>query len=305
MKKISLSTLALLLLALITAYDDSTLEKRETQPVLKQTYQRIISLAPSITETLFALGLGEQIIGVTRYCNYPPGALTKPRIGGYLDPNVEAIMALKPDLVITFPDHHALEQKLEQVGITVRQIQHQKTLSDVLDSIHVIGKTTGKFIEAEALVKALQTRMETVKNQTAALSRPRVLVVMARPLGTPPKEVFIAGPGDPYNEMIRIAGGINAYQGQLIRVPPLSAEGIISLNPDVIIELVSRQGTQQGVDEKTILQDWTRFSKITAVKTGRIHLFADDFDTVPGPRFILTLEKMAQVIHPEIKGAVP
>lgn len=268
-----------------------------------ERYHRIISLAPSITETLFALGLGAQVVGVTRYCNYPPKALTKTRVGGYLDPNLEAIVALRPDLIITFPGHRTLTQRLEQLRISTLQVQHQK-LKDILDSIRIIGMATGKETEAKALLASLKSRMDAIKAKTAGLPRPQVLVVMGHPI-SPLREVFVAGAADPYDEMIRIAGGVNAYQGRFIRMPPLSAEGIMHLDPEVIIELISEQTAPQDLDDTALLQDWAGFSTVAAVKTGRVHFFTDDFDTVPGPRFIRTLEKMARAIHPELKWAKP
>jgi iron complex transport system substrate-binding protein len=305
MKKIGL--LALLALAFIAAYHNSSSWKgRETESTSKRPlaeYHRIISLAPSITETLFALGLGEQVVGVTRYCDYPPEALTKSKVGGYLDPNMEAIVALEPDLVITFPGYQALEQRLEQLGISTLQVQHQ-TLRDILDSIHIIGTATGKEIEAKDLLTVLRSRIEDIKAKVADLPRPRVLVVMGHPRGNPLKEVFVAGTADPYDEMIQITGGINAYRGSFIRVPPLSAEGIIYLNPEVIIDLISSQ-EMKGWNDKVLFQDWANLPEVSAVKTGRVHFFTDDFDTVPGPRFILTLEKMARVIHPEVNWTMP
>lgn len=306
MKKIGLFTL-LALASIVGAYGFNPLAGQETPstPAPPLVYQRIISLAPSITETLFALQLGAQVVGVTRYCDYPPQALSKPKVGGYLDPNMEAIVTLRPDLVITFPGHQTLQRRLDQLGIATLQVQHQK-LEDILEAIHIIGAATGKEAEAAALLTALKRRVEAIKAKTAGLPRPRVLVTMGRPIGNPLKEVFVAGAADPYDEMIRIAGGVNAYQGRFIRVPPLSAEGIIHLDPEVIIELVSdREAQKKDWSDTTLVQDWAGLSRVAAVKTGRIHLFADDFDTVPGPRFIQTLEKMAQVIHPEVNWTRP
>lgn len=299
MKKASL--LVLLALIFIAGYEGSHPRQGKEHLPLRQPfreYQRIISLAPSITETLFALGLGEQVVGVTRYCDYPPQALSKPHVGGYLDPNMEAILILRPDLVMTLSGRQRLKQRLEQLGIPALQVPHQ-TLGDILTSIRIIGAATGREAKAQSLLTTLKARMERIRAKTAGLPRPRVLVVMSRTAGGPIKEVFIAGAADPYNEMIHIAGGINAYQGEFIRVPPLSAEGIIRLDPEVIIELVSDEVAQGSRGKKALLQDWANLPGIAAVETGRVYLFAEDFDTVPGPRFILTLEKMARIIHPE------
>lgn len=295
MKKASL--FILLALVFIAGYEGTQRQQGKGHAPSKG-YDRIISLAPSITEILFALDLGKHVVGVTRYCDYPPQALSKPRIGGYLDPNMEAILILEPDLVITLAGQRSLKQGLERLGIPALQVPHQ-TLGNILDSIRLIGAATDRKAEAQSLLATLKARMERIKAKTAGLPRPRVLVVMSRPAGSPINEVFIAGAADPYDEMIRIAGGINAYQGKFVRIPPLSAEGIIRLNPEIIIELVSNQAAQDSGNNKTRLRDWASLPVIAAVETGRIYLFADDFDTVPGPRFILTLEKMARIIHPE------
>lgn len=306
MKKLGL--FILLALILITGYEGThPQQSKERLPLWQQSgeYDRIISLAPSITETLFALGIGNRVVGVTRYCDYPPQALSKPQVGGYLDPNMEAILALRPNLAITLSGQQRLKQRLEQLGIPALQVPHQ-TLSDILDSIRMIGAATGTEAAAKSLLTRLKARIEHIKAKTSGLSRPRVLVVMSRSAGGLIKEVFIAGAADPYDQMIRIAGGINAYQGQFIRVPPLSVEGIIHLNPEIIIELVSdnRVG-QEGWSDTALLQDWATLSGVTAVQTDRVYLFAEDFDTVPGPRFILTLEKMARIIHPEMDWSTP
>lgn len=298
---------ALLALILIAGYEEIPSQRgKEHLPLWQQSqaYERIISLAPSITETLFALGAGKRVVGVTRYCNYPPQALSKPQVGGYLDPNMEAILALRPDLVIAFSGQQRLQRRLEQLGIPTLQVHHRK-VNDILESIRIIGAATGKEAEAKSLLTTLRARIERIKAKTAGLPRPRVLVVMSRAAGNSIKEAFVAGAADPYDQMIHIAGGVNAYQGQFVRVPPLSAEGIISLNPEVIIELVSDEVVQAGWSDKALLQDWNSLSSITAVQTGRIYLFAEDFDTVPGPRFILTLEKMARAIHPEVDWSAP
>lgn len=239
------------------------------------------------------------MVGVTRYCDYPPQALSKPQVGGYLDPNMEAILALRPDLVIAFAGQQRLKRRLQQWGIPTLPIHH-RTVDDILHSIRLIGAVTGHEAKAQSLLTRLKAQIAHIKAKTAGLPRPRVLVVMSRAAGSPIREVYIAGNADPYDQMIRMAGGVNAYQGQFVRVPPLSAEGLIRLDPEVIIELVSERVVQGGWSKKDRLQDWRSLPGITAVQTGRIYFFSDEYDMVPGPRFILTLEKMARAIHPEV-----
>lgn len=269
------------------------------QPSAPRAYTRIVSLAPNITETLFALGLGERVAGVTRYCKYPPEAAKKEKIGGYYDQNYEAIVSLRPDIVVMLPEHKEVGKRLSGLGFNTLAVDN-KTINDILDSINTIGRACGAEEMASELVDSLRKRIEAVRGRTANLKRPRTLVLFARGMDAGIKTVYAAGRGGYYDELIEIAGGINAYRDEKIKFPAISREGLIALNPDVILELVPSD-EKKGWSEAAMLKEWEALSGIKAVKHGMVYVLSRDYLTVPGPRFILLLEDMTRAIHPDIR----
>jgi len=261
--------------------------------------RRIVSLAPNITETLFALGLGDRIVGVTRYCTYPPAARTRARVGGYFHPDYEAIIALQPDLVILLTDHRRPKRNLEDLGLRTLVVKN-KSISDVMESIETMGTVCGARERAGELLEDIRARMERIRELTAGLPRPRVLISVERDVGSGSVEsASISGREGFHGKMIELAGGVNAYGGS-VEFPRLSGEGLIRLDPQVIIDLVP-DAAGRGLEAASILRDWESISRIDAVRRGRVHVFGDDYMVIPGPRFILILEEMARVIHPEVK----
>ena len=282
--------------ALVLAYAQTpaTAEK-----VAREGYKRIISLAPSITETLFALGTGDRVAGVTRYCLYPPEARTKEKIGGYYDTNYEAALSLNPDLVILFPEHEKQITDFKSLGVDVMVVDHSD-INGILDSIIEIGRAVGAKERAHRLVAALKAGIKRVRKKTENLPRPGVLVSIGRNMGSGDlSDLFISGEDGYYDSMITIAGGMNVYKGRTANFPAVSAEGILRLNPQVIIDVIPDL-EKRGWDEKDILKEWQKVGGVDAVKNGRVYVFSGDYTVIPGPRFILTLEKMARAIHPEI-----
>ncbi|MBW2060599.1 MAG: ABC transporter substrate-binding protein [Deltaproteobacteria bacterium] len=270
-----------------------------TAPDTDREYNRIVSLAPSITEMLFVLSLGDRVVGVTRFCKYPPEALSIAKMGGFYDPNYEAVIASKPDLVILSVEHQNPRRHLTSLGLNVLVVNYS-TLSGILDSLSLIGRACGVQEKAKAEIATLKKRMDLISNKTEGLPRLSVLVSISRSMGSDTlTEIYIAGRDEFYDEMITLAGGRNAYGGK-IKYPTVSGEGIISLNPEVIIDLAPETG-EQDLKEAVILKEWQRFSNVDAVKNGRVHVFRQGFMVIPGPRFILTLEALARALHPEVK----
>jgi len=268
------------------------------------TCNRIVSLAPSITEVLFALGLEEKIVGVTRYCKYPPEAQKKPRIGGYYDPNYEAIVALRADLVVLFPEHEEPKKNLQGLHINTLTVSH-RSITDILDSITTIGSFCGVEPAAQRIVADLKRRTGRIKEKTEGLYRPRTIISVGRSMGKGGLDsVYISGRDGFYTELLSLAGGTNIYDKGTVAFPVFSGEGLIRLNPEVIIEMVPNLRKNEW-DQKTILQEWTTSCEVDAVKHNRVYLFAQDYAVVPGPRFILLLENMARVLHPEIAWEQP
>jgi iron complex transport system substrate-binding protein len=259
-------------------------------------YTRIVSLAPNITETLFALGLGDRVAGVTRFCTYPPEAENRPRVGGFLDINFEALAALRPDLVILLPEHDEIRKKLEGLQIKTMTV-HNRIVRDIFSTIRAIGDTCGVSARADSLARDMETRMESVRKRTESLPKPRVLVIIERKVGGgTPGAVYVAGPHTSFDEMIRLAGGFNAYRGPEITYPEISVEGIIRLNPEVILDIIPTLG-ELGFTEERAREDWKSLRTVSAVKTNRIFILCDNALVIPGPRFIEGLEKIAGIIH--------
>ena len=260
--------------------------------------ERIVSLAPSITETLFALGLGDRIAGVTRFCTYPPEARSKPHIGGYYDPNYEAITALGPDLVVLLNAHVAAQQNLARLGVPTLAVNH-KDIDGILDGILTLGKYCGAQKKSVAMVHDLKTRMQKIRDRVKTLQTPRVLVCVGRNMGNAALgDVYIAGNKSLYNQFIQLSGAVNAYTGPGA-YPKVSAEGLLHINADIIIDLLPDIREKKDGRERVIRQ-WQGVPGLNAVKKGRLYILAQDYAVIPGPRFILLLEQMAQLIHPAL-----
>jgi iron complex transport system substrate-binding protein len=250
------------------------------------TPQRIISLAPSNTEILFALGLGDRVVAVTMYCDYPPEAQDKEKVGDYYGPDIEKIIALQPDLVLATDFHRFdLIPALEEQGLTVFAVAPQ-TLEDVLQSIQKIGQITGKEAEALELVNEMTSKIEEIEEQTAELAeRPLVFYMTWHdPMWTVGRNTWI-------DDLINIAGGANIFSQYFESGAMVEIEWVIFLNPEIII-------TSEWS------YDWalnaTELASTNASQTGRIYTFDDDLAQRPGPRLVEGLEWFAHVIHPEI-----
>jgi len=262
-------------------------------------YHRIVSLAPSVTEILFELGLGDNVVGVTRYCKYPPEACGKTQVGGYVDPNYEELLRLRPDIVVMLSVHTAAQEHLRRLGLATLTVDHA-TIQGIVGSIMTIGNACGAARRAEAMVKEIIARLDRVRDMTNGCDRPRVLVSVDRNTDAF-SSVYIAGEKTCYDEMITIAGGVNAYTSATAAYPAVSTEGICRMDPQVIIDLVPYLEKSEKKREK-ILAQWNSIAGVEAVKEGRVYLFEQDYTVIPGPRFIALLEDMARAIHPELHG---
>jgi iron complex transport system substrate-binding protein len=261
-------------------------------------------MAPSITETLFALGLGDRVVGVSRFCDYPPEACTRVRVGGFLDPNLEAIVALRPELVVLLVESEQTAVALRELGIPTLTVCHQNVES-ILESFRTIGQACGAEEQARTLLGDVTARIDRIREKTAGLGRPRVMVVAGRALNTEKlEEVFVASSDGHLDRLVELAGGVNAFPQGSVRFPTVSHEGILKINPEVIIELVTEHDRAQFGEER-ILRDWRQVAEVEAVRHGRVYLIADDRATRPGPGFVLLLQNFARLIHPEVGWSDP
>ncbi len=272
---------------------------RSDRPPETRRCERIVSMSPDVTETLFELGLGDRVVGVTRYCKYPPEARTKAKVGGFLDPNFEALLALKPDLVVIRDDNQQSRAALRRLRLNTLAVSH-KSVEGILDSITTIGRALGEEARAEEIVSDVHSRIGRIERKTAGRDRPRVLFVVARPAGSGKLEgVTVAAADGFFDKLITLAGGQNACRDVAAPFPLISSEGILWMKPQVIIDLV-RPISETKLDKETILRDWQQVAAVEAVKNRRVYVVDDDFASIPGPRFILLVEKLARLIHPEI-----
>jgi len=255
---------------------------------------RIVSLAPSLTEIVFELGLGDRVAAVTRYCTYPPEARAKPQVGGYYDPSYEAVTAAKPDLVLTLTEHEEIRRELAKLGLRTLTADHL-TVRGVLDSILAIGGACGCCERATALRDRLEARIRDVGRRTSGRPKPRVLLSIGRMAGDASlNRVTICGRKGYFEELLELAGGTNAFEGDL-EFPSLSAEGILQTNPDVVIELWPDL-KEKGLDPELVRKQWSRIPGFRA----RVDVIGESYVIVPGPRMVVLLEDLARAIHPEV-----
>ncbi len=256
-------------------------------------------MAPSITETLYALGLSDRLVGVTRFCTYPAEVRRLPKVGGFLDPNFEAIIALKPDLVILLEEHEQWLPGFRKLGLTTAVVCH-KYISGIIESLRTVGSTCGVEDRGRRAADEIQTRLDRIRDKTAGAKRPRVMISIDRIQGSGGLvDVYIAGNDDYFDKMIELAGGENVGHHALARFPMVSTEGIMRMNPDVIVDLVSGVDTEHFLPEET-LADWQGLENVEAVRRHRIYTFNRDYSIVPGPRFIQFVEDLARLLHPEM-----
>jgi iron complex transport system substrate-binding protein len=256
--------------------------------------QRIVSLAPSNTEILFALGLGDKVVGDTEYCNYPEAAKTKPKVGGFSTVDIEKVVSLRPDLVLATRIHDkTIIPALENLGITVVALT-PGSLNEVLDSIKLVGKITGQDKEAAELIKNLGTRIEEITDKTQNLSpeqRPRVFYV------TWHDPLWTAGTGTLSNDVISQAGGQN-IASDITGDKTIDLETVISRDPEVIIVSVG-MGTGEDLPWQYIKAE-SRLKNTQALLNDRVYKIDGDLIHRPGPRVVEALEEMTQFIHPEL-----
>ncbi len=285
-----LSLLALLLTSVSRAANPKFIDEVGREVVLPSPPKRIISLAPNITEILFSLGLDEEIVGVSTYCNYPEKAKSKLRVGSYLALDYEKVVSLKPDLVIATGAGNTQDmvERLEKLGFPTYVI-YPKSFNDILQSIGHLGRVVDREKEAVAIIQEMARRRDRVVELAQALYRPKVFFQIAE------APIVTVGKGSFGDDLIRLAGGQNIAGNEREMYPRLGMEEILKRSPEVI--LVSSMNPGGAYDK--VLREWARWKTIPAVKQGRIHLVNSDLIDRPSPRIIEGLEEIVRTLHPE------
>jgi iron complex transport system substrate-binding protein len=247
---------------------------------------RIVSLAPSTTEALYAVGLGTQVVGVSRYCDFPPEARKLPRVGGFIDPSLEAILALHPTWVVgaRSPSNRGVVTTLQARGIET-WFPKVESVPDVVKLLRGLGARMHRNADAERVVRALEHDLKAITKIYRDSPQPRVLLIFSE------EPLSVAGPGSLGDEMITHAHARNALKfGQ--RYATLGIEQVIELAPDIIV--IARHSTSPMGDPTL---DWQRFRTIPAVANKRVHIVRDDRLLRPGPRIAQGVQVLARTIH--------
>ncbi len=267
----------------------------DTEPTKDQPghYHRVIGLSPSIVEIIYQLGLSDRLVGVSRFCHYPPEAQQKTVVGGYVDLDYEAVLGLEPDCVVLLEEQKTLATKLNAMGIHTIILDHASTRG-VMGSISILGRAFGKEPLANQIVRAMNDRVSALTQKARSTeNRPRILVCIERDTNSAfPDRVIAAGNKGVHQEYIDMVHGINAYQGP-VAYPLLSREKLIHLDPDIIIDLI-REDVWEEKGRDTLLRQWQAYGELRAVKNKRLVFLHEHKHMIPGPRFIDTLETFAQ-----------
>jgi len=253
---------------------------------------RIVSLVPSVTESAFALGGEARIIGVSDFCDWPPAARAKPRVGGMVNPSLETLVALKPDLVVGTDEGNREETfvQLQRLGIPV-YIVHAHRISEMYDLIARVGALTGRRDAVGPLVAGIQRRIDAVRAAVKARPAPRVLYVLW------PDPLLVPGRDSHLTEMIELAGGRSITAGEPVSYVRFSIEAAVARAPEVIV--LADHSTGASTAGRAAPEKWQALTSVPAIRAGR--LYSVDLSVLHryGPRVPEGLELLARMIHPE------
>lgn len=258
---------------------------------------RIVSTAPSLTEVLFALGLGPRVVGVTEFCRYPPEAAQKPKIGTFLEPNLERVLAQRPDLVLVVRNPVQLAERLSQLGLRAVEIP-QDTLAEILASVHRIGRLAGVEARAAALADSIERDLDDLRRRASKLPQRKVLFLVGRSPGSLQGMVGV-GPGTFIDELIRLSGGANVLAHSPMAYPRVSVEQIFSADPDVILDMgdfAHHEGKPMEAAEQ-FRAVWAPYRSLRAVRENRVRQVAGEALIRPGPRVAEGARLCLELIH--------
>jgi iron complex transport system substrate-binding protein len=255
--------------------------------------RRIVSLVPGVTEILFAIGAQDALVGVTDFCDYPPDARRKARVGDMLAPNLETLVSLTPDIVIATRSGNREEtfDQLKRLGLPVYLVDEPPSIADVQRLVAGLGELTGRRAAAATVGAGLERRIAAVRERVSGRPRPRVLYVLW------PEPLIVPGRGSLVSELIAAAGGESVTADQGHGYPRMSLEAAVGRAPEVII--LARHGAGTGPTAK---EQWLRLESLPAIKSGRLYTADGDLLHRYGPRIVDGLEFLARLIHPEAYG---
>ena len=270
---------------------------RQTPPARGQgAPQRIVSLVPALTEMLFAVGAGPQVIGVSSFDAYPPEVKSLPHVGALLDPDTERILSLRPDLVIVYGSQSEVQSQFERAGIKTFSYRHGG-LDRVLETISALGGVTGHAREADRVVEEMRGKLATIRERVRGRPRPRTLLVIDRQPQTL-RSVYASGGTGFLNDVLDIAGGTNVFADVNRESVQPSQETLLMRAPDVIIE-VRAEGLLDPSSVRGERSVWSALASMPAVRSGRVYFLTGQHLVIPGPRLAQGADAIAHAIHPE------
>jgi iron complex transport system substrate-binding protein len=251
--------------------------------------QRIISLVPAATEILFAIGAGPRVVAVSSYDREPDAVNTLPRVGALVDPNVERILSLKPDLVVLYGTQHDLKTQLDRAGIAHASFMHGG-LPEVTAAIRAIGARTGDAARADTVAGEIEQSLTAIGTRVEGRPRPRTLLVFGREPGTL-RNMYASGGRGFLHDMLVIAGGDNVFADQPRESVQVTTEMLLSLRPEVVLELHSSAGAAD-------VSAWQSLPSVPAVRDRRVLVLEGSELMVPGPRIAAAAGRFARALHP-------
>lgn len=254
---------------------------------------RIVSLAPNVTEMLFAIGAGPDVVGVSSFDTYPAEVASRVRVGGLVDPNIERILSLTPTLVVVYGSQTELKARLARAGIPVFDYAHG-SLADVTATMRALGQRLGRGAEADAAAARIERDLAAVRARVAGLPRPKTLLVFGREAGSI-RGIYVSGGYGFLNDLLDVAGGVNVFAEIRRENLQISSEQVLARAPEAIVEL---RGVMTPDRVETERQVWQQLPGVPAVKSGRIHVLQGDWLTVPGPRVAAAARVLADALHP-------
>ncbi len=258
--------------------------------------KRIIAIAPNSAEVICALGACDSVVGASKYCVFPPELKNRPRIGGLYDADLEQIVALRPDLVITRGRNESLERLCERSGIPI-YFDETDSLAGIEQGVRDLGRLLHRTEQADRVIAEFRERIDAVRKKTQRKKKVRVMITVAR---QPDRlaNILTTGRGTFLDEMIEVAGGVNVFGDVDMIYPEVSPESILAKQPQVIIELMPEVEVTDELASQ-LREQWRRLGSIPAVTDGRIHILTDDNCLIPSPRYTELIEKVSRLLHPE------
>jgi iron complex transport system substrate-binding protein len=255
--------------------------------------KKIISLSPSINEIIYGIGDWKNVVGVTIYSDFPPGVEDLPTVGGWINPNLEAVVALKPDLVIMIKDQDKIfGDKIRKLGLKTLSVE-SATIKDISGSIVKIGKALGRDKEAREVSENFRSSLEVIKTKTTNVRPKRVLFVVGRNPGTL-EDIYVISRKSYIDQIITIVGGENVIKNDVFSVK-ISKEAILSRDPEVIIEV-----NHKKINKDEILKVWDALKEVSAVKNKEVYILTDTVLLHPSQRVAQGAKTLAEILHPEI-----